>query len=102
MRWCDHPELMRRCVEEIADSRHEQAVFLKSLGLTVVEGGGNFILAAPSKEDYPALSRFLRQRNIAVKYLGGDYEGWLRITVGTSEYMKPFQHAFSDYYGGKM
>lgn len=98
--WCSHPELMRECVDEIAYSRHEQAVFLQSLGMTVKEGGGNFILAAPSKDDYPALRHFLHQRNIAVKYLGGDYEGWLRITVGTREYMRSFQDAFREYYGG--
>ncbi len=74
------------CANKVKASRTKLAIDLKTLGFSVLESQGNFILATPSKGNAEVLHVRLKERGILVRYFKQPgLDNKLRISVGTNE-----------------
>ena len=98
--WCANREYLLNSLQSICQSKKEQSAHLCELGCRVYVGGGNLILVQPPPGQYEGFKKALSEANIAVKYLGGEYARWIRVTVGTPEYMKRFSDMVTYFFSG--
>ena len=90
--WTKHREYMREALQKIVFSRHYFYELLKSKGFDVVEGKCNFLLL--KVPDF-AFYHYLQANKIAVKRIEYCNQKYLRITIGTIEYMKHFENVLN-------
>jgi len=86
--WTSHPELMRKCICEINETKEYLCELVKEKEIPCVCGLGNFILIAAN--DDKKWKELLVKKHIAVKWLELDEEKWIRVTIGTMAYMMDF------------
>lgn len=85
--WCRNYEMMVSGIKEIKNSKKWLCRRLDDLGLTYVNGLGNFVLIKVSNEE--KWKEAFEINRIAVKWIESDREKWIRVTVGTQLYMQP-------------
>ena len=74
------------CAERVKASRHKLTTELKTLGFTVLESQGNFVLATPPARNAEFIYRSLKRHRIFVRYFNQPgLDDKLRISVGTEE-----------------
>lgn len=88
--WCRHPELLKRGIHEIIKSKEMVTKKLQELGICTINGRGNFVLALIPSNMMNAFKRSFEHEKIAVKWISIKEENWIRITVGTMDYMRKF------------
>lgn len=91
--WCDYPELLKEAVTNIIKSKGEIETYFNSIGIEAKNGSANFVLAKIPKEKVNAYKEIFEKEKIAVKWMEIAGNQWIRITIGTSEYMKRFIEA---------
>jgi histidinol-phosphate aminotransferase len=82
-------ELLAR-VDDLRAERDETVTWLRTLGLEVADSDANFCLFGRF-EDRHAVWQGLLDRGVLIRETGPD--GWLRVSIGTSEEMAAFRAA---------
>jgi histidinol-phosphate aminotransferase len=82
-------ELLAR-VDDLRAERDETVTWLRSLGLEVADSDANFCLFGRF-EDRHSVWQGLLDRGVLIRETGPD--GWLRVSIGTSEEMAAFRAA---------
>jgi len=85
------PELLGR-VAELRDERDRTVTWLREQGMEVAESDANFVLFG-TFVDRHAVWEGLLERGVLIRETGP--EGWLRVSIGTSEEMAAFRAALS-------
>ena len=85
-------ELLAR-VDELREERDATVTWLREQGLEVAESDANFCLFGKF-EDRHAVWQGLLDRGVLIRETGPD--GWLRVSVGTSEEMAAFRTALME------
>ena len=86
--WCRHHDLLVQSVTEINGAKAYIDAFLTKLGLKHINGAANFVLLQV-KDEAEWREKF-EAHKVAVKWMVLDGESWIRVTVGTKEYMERF------------
>jgi histidinol-phosphate aminotransferase len=89
-------------VAQVAEARRFTVARLRELGLRHFEGGGNYLLVWPPR-DNAAVVAALDARGVLVRSMNGKtgIDGSFRLTVGTLEQMQRFFEVFEAVIGGR-
>jgi histidinol-phosphate aminotransferase len=78
-----HATALLATVDELRDSRDKLVIDLEALGLTVAASDANFVLFGGFAGSSRELWQRLLDRGVLIRDAG--LEGWLRVTVGTTD-----------------
>jgi histidinol-phosphate aminotransferase len=88
-----HAEELLARVDDLRAERDATVVWLREQGLEVAESDANFCLFGKF-DDRHAVWQSLLDRGVLIRETGPD--GWLRVSVGTSEEMAAFRTALME------
>lgn len=86
--WCENPQLLRHCIDEINRSKKHTVERFRRFGIDCIECEGNFILVRVNH--ISIWKKFFEEEKICVKWIDVDGAVWMRITIGSSDYMNIF------------
>ena len=86
------PELLSQ-VDRLRVERDETVAWLRERGFDVAESAANFVLFGRF-DDRHAVWQGLLDHGVLIRETGPD--GWLRVSVGTTEEMAAFRHALTE------
>ncbi len=80
---------LRKAMIKVKETRNHLSLELMALGFKVIPSQANFILTSPHDKNGEALFKFLRQRNVLVRYFPAEKtKQYIRITIGMEEDME--------------
>ena len=88
--WCKYPEILKSGIEEINRTKEYLVNNLDNIGFVVCNTKSNFILVKIDQGIEKLVKEKYEAEKIAVKWMNISGEKWIRVTVGTREYMKRF------------
>ena len=90
--WCNEREILKKCLEEINNSRSKVTQQLESMGYEVRESVTNFIFVKVGREKIQVISNKMKQEKIEIKVMGENslFPDYIRVTIGKYEYMNHF------------
>lgn len=88
----------KECCDKIISTREWTVKELSKLGFEILPSMANFIFTTNRKIDAKALFKYLREKNIIVRYFNKPgIDQYLRITIGTDEQMEALVEAVRRY-----
>ena len=83
---CSKPDLLKKLVAEIVETRHYFTLKLQKLGFEVIEKGGNFVLVNfGSKSD--TIKKKLEDNNVEFKMVTVPFDGYIRFAIADKNTM---------------
>lgn len=87
-------------IEKIRKLRRQLSDYLKKAGFKVVNSEANFIFVSPPEKNAEELFKYLKSRNILVRYFSGKFtDNFIRITIGKADELKKLADAVKSFTG---
>lgn len=94
--WCKYPDILRQCVDEVNNTKAKLVEELTEYGYEARNSKANFILVRIDEDMKQSVKDKFAAERIAIKWMSVKGESWLRVTVGTLEYMQKFIDAMKE------
>lgn len=98
--WCSNPQLLKKSIKEINESREYIFSRFKNLGIRVKNSYANFILVEIYSKKDKTFENLLITNNFLIKILDFNEKRYLRITVGKMKYMRKIEEIADYVYRG--
>lgn len=96
--WCSNKKLLHESIAAINESRNRFCEAMEKIGWAVKNTETNFCMIRIGKENQGVMQSWVTEDKMEIKFMGGSYADYIRITVGTWEYMQPVLERFRIYY----